>query len=283
MDLALCQFGGLFGERKEGVGRQGPGWPLTSSAGAVRYPALVLRLGGGTVGGGRGWSAGTATGAVAAHVRLHGFEFLLLIVGEQSFDAVVCAFGDGPHLGAPVFRSARLILHEGLHLLLTLQEERLNLRLLVRGQVELTGEALELAVGVHAHAAAATLRWSGLILILGWGRVVLGEGGAGDAEGEQSGERHVGDLGLHKSVNPPILGEEQAPPCGPGLCSSIVFPGEQACRGVPFREVDGKEQGRDEEEAVFAWELLENGPKKLEAGASASGVEDSRNRLPAGP
>ncbi len=49
---------------------------------------------------GRWWAAGAA----APHaLLLHGFKFLLLIVGQNGLDAVVGAFHDGAHLGSTVF------------------------------------------------------------------------------------------------------------------------------------------------------------------------------------
>jgi len=137
-----------------------------------RAPRLVLR---GTALGRR------ATGAATHALLLHGIEFLLLVVGQDSLDAVVGAFGDGAHLGAAIFLRERLILEEGLHLLLPLDEEGLDLCLLVGSQAEFAGESLKLPVGIHAHPAA-TLGWAGLILIWGWGWVVLGQSGAAGAE-----------------------------------------------------------------------------------------------------
>ncbi len=128
---------------------------------------------------------------IAAHTYLHGFELLFLIVVEQSLDAVVCAFRDGAGLCPAVFGSDGLVLEEGLHLLLTFYEQRLDLRLLIRGQVEFAGEVLELAIGVHAHAAPArALRWRSSLALIGrrgWS-VVLGEGGTTAAEYEQAAE-----------------------------------------------------------------------------------------------
>lgn len=131
---------------------------------------------------GRGWTAG---GAVTAHVGLQCVEFLLLFVGQQCLDAVIGAHRDGARLGAAVILRERFVLHECLHLLLTIDQQGFDLALLIRGEVQFAGQALELAVGVHAHVAA--LGWRSLTLIWGWwGRVVLSEGGAGDAEGEQA-------------------------------------------------------------------------------------------------
>jgi hypothetical protein len=74
--------------------------------------------------------------------------------------------------------------------LLALDEQGLDFFLLVGGQVEFAGHALELTVGVHAHTAAAGFGWRGcLALVGGRGRgSVLGEGCARDAEGENAAE-----------------------------------------------------------------------------------------------
>jgi len=111
----------------------------------------------------------------------------------------------------------------------------------------------------------------------------LGEGSAGDADGEQAAEGQGYKLGFHTLLNPPILLEEPAfRHVGAGFLAS--FPEAKVrAGGMPFREVDGKEGRGMRKNAGSGWKSPENGPKKLEAGASASGVEDSRNRLPAGP
>ena len=122
-----------------------------------------------------------------AHVLLHGIKFLFLIIVEQGLDAVVGAFGDGAHLAATVFLGERLILEERLHLLLAFDEQGFDFVLLVRTQVQFAGEAGKLAIGIHAHAAAAGTVGgrAGLVLIGWWGRVVLGED-CGCAKREQS-------------------------------------------------------------------------------------------------
>jgi hypothetical protein len=75
-------------------------------------------------------------------------------------------------------------------------------------------------------------------------------------------------------MNPPILGEKPAPLFwSQGLGSSDVFPGEMVCRGLAFREVDGNQGWRMRYRLAFAAKSFKLGPKKLEAGASASGVE----------
>ena len=120
---------------------------------------------------------------------LHGFKFLLLIVGEHGFDGVVRAFHDGSCLSATVFRSEGLVLEEGLHLLLAFLEKWLDLVLLIRSEIEHPREVLQLTIGIHAHATGAgPLRWrSGLILIGRRGRGVLCEGGA-RAQSEKAAE-----------------------------------------------------------------------------------------------
>ena len=128
-----------------------------------------------------------SAGAAAHAALVHRLELLFLIVVQKRLDAVIGAFHDGAHLGAAIFLGQRLVLHERLHLLLAFKQQRLDLRLLVGGQAEFAGQALELTVGIHSHPASA-LRRTGLVLILWWGWVVLGHCGARHAEGEKSAE-----------------------------------------------------------------------------------------------
>src|ERR1700722_14535498 len=78
----------------------------------------------------------TTTGAIVAHTLLHGCELLLLIFGQKGLDADVRALGDGPCLGAAIFLGHGLVLHQGLNLLLAVNKQRLDLRLLVGGETE---------------------------------------------------------------------------------------------------------------------------------------------------
>lgn len=130
---------------------------------------------------------------VVVHPLLHRVELLLLIVVEHRLDGVIASLHDGARLRAAVFWRGGLILEQGLHLLLALYQQRLDLRLLVWSQVEFAGEALELAVGIHTHAASVRcvagrsrlsliLTWS-----LGWGSV-LGDSGACGAEREHAAQ-----------------------------------------------------------------------------------------------
>jgi len=89
-----------------------------------------------------------------------------------------------------VFRGGGLVLKQRLHFLLPFDEERLDLRLLIGGQVEFASEALELSIGIHPHSAStrAVGWWAGLILIGWWGRCILCESGTGAADGEKASE-----------------------------------------------------------------------------------------------
>lgn len=151
----------------------------------------------------RRWAARAASGPIAAHVLLHSVEFLLLIVGQQGFDAVVGALRDGARLGATVFLRERFVLHERLHLLLAIYQQGLDLALLIGCEVQRAGEMSELSVGIHAHAAP-TLGRTGLTLVGGRGRGVLSESGAGDAQCEQAAKGQSCEFGLHRVLNPPI-------------------------------------------------------------------------------
>lgn len=92
-----------------------------------------------------------------------------------------------------------MILKESLHLLLAFHEKRLDLRLLICGQVQLAGEAFQLAVRIHAHAAPTRSVGGrcGLVLIRWRGRGVLSESGAGAAEGKKAAKGHGEKSGLH--------------------------------------------------------------------------------------
>ena len=126
------------------------------------------------------------------HALLHGIELLLLIFVQHGLDGVVGSLHDASSLGAAIFGSGGLVQKKSLHLLLAFDEKRLDLRLLIRCQVEFAREALKLAIGVHAHAAPVRAFGGGcgLVLVLtcvgGRGRGVLGESGTGGADGEQA-------------------------------------------------------------------------------------------------
>jgi hypothetical protein len=106
---------------------------------------------------------------------LHGFELLLLLVVQEGFDLALGVLTDRLHLRATVLIRQGLILEEGLHSLLAVDEQRLDLALLIRRETEGPGQVLKLAIRAHAlgTAAGAILR-----LRLGLGCVVLSESGA---------------------------------------------------------------------------------------------------------
>ena len=96
------------------------------------------------------------------------------------------ALRDGPHLGAAVFLRRRLVLEKRLHLLLAIDEQGLDLALLIGGQAEFLVICASCRSGFMR--MPRPLRDPGLTLIRGWGRGVLGDGGAGYAEGEQAAQ-----------------------------------------------------------------------------------------------
>jgi hypothetical protein len=122
-------------------------------------------------------------------VLLHGGISLFLIVAENGVDLGVGLVVDAPHLGAAIVLAKGLVLGERLHFLAASNEERFDLGLLIGGEVEIVGEALELAIGVHlARAAVGAL--------FGRGRAsVLGERGDTGAEDEHAAQRE-GEKGI---------------------------------------------------------------------------------------
>ena len=83
------------------------------------------------------------TGAAASpHPILHRREFLLLLIGKNRFDLAARLLHDRLRFGATVFLRRRLILAEGLHLLLAINQHRLDLALLIRGEVKLLRQPL---------------------------------------------------------------------------------------------------------------------------------------------
>src|SRR5579863_7661416 len=86
---------------------------------------------------------------------LHGFELLLLLVVQEGFDLALGVLTDRLHLRATVLIRQGLILEEGLHSLLAVDEQRLDLALLIRRETEGPGQVLKLAIRAHAHGTAA--------------------------------------------------------------------------------------------------------------------------------
>jgi hypothetical protein len=214
-----------------------PGFAVSSGHGRC----LELGLGRGSVGG---WATFT-TAAVGA--ILHGGELLLLLVIEDGGDLALRVLADGLHFGVAVWLREGLVREESLHLLLAIDQQRLDLRLLIGGEAEFAGHPLELPVGVHMTGSAAGLTliglgWIGLALIRGWGRV-LGKCGAGDTEREQAAEGEGEELIAHCGGSSDPLRNCQAR-CGPGQGSLI--PDGSCGSGVSFREVDGEWRVGDE-------------------------------------
>lgn len=124
---------------------------------------------------------GAIFAAAPAPALLHGFEFLFLLIVENRFNLGLAVLPDRLHLRAAIFAGERLILKQGFHLLLAIDQQGFDLALLIGTEVQLPGHVLKLLIGVHAHAAAAGLAGA-LSLVLGWGRVVLGERGPSGAK-----------------------------------------------------------------------------------------------------
>src|SRR5882724_2642249 len=82
-------------------------------------------------------------------------EFLLLITGENRADLRIGVAAHLLELRMFVFARHRLVLHERLHLILTIAQDRFHFGLLVFGEVQLVRQHLGLLVGVHATTAAA--------------------------------------------------------------------------------------------------------------------------------
>src|SRR5579872_226745 len=101
------------------------------------------------------------------HALLHRFEFLLLLIVQHSFDFGGAVAADGLHFAVPVFARERLVLEERLHFLLTVFEDRLDLVLLVRAEIQCAGKVLQLRVRIHAAVAAAPVTL--LLPIMGLG------------------------------------------------------------------------------------------------------------------
>ena len=109
-----------------------------------------------------------------AHVLPHGFELLFLLVVQDSLNLAVLVLNDRPCLGAPIILRDRLVLEERLKLLLTVNQQGLDLALLVGCQVECLRHVLQLPVGIHVPWAAGAM----LGLVWRWGRGFLGQGRA---------------------------------------------------------------------------------------------------------
>lgn len=124
-----------------------------------------------------------------------------------------------------------MILEEGFHLLLALDEQRADLILLIGVETQGAGHVLELAVGVHAHGAAAGLS---LGLILGCG-VVLRESRAAGAEREGGAEGEGEELVSHWVELPPL----SLKLAGSGRLASFPYLLRlNVQRGAPVNEVD---------------------------------------------
>lgn len=77
----------------------------------------------------------------AMHILLHRFVFLLLRIGENGLDFAFGVALNVLHSGPAGPAVERLILEQILHFLLTVEQHRLDLALLVGGQVQLFGHA----------------------------------------------------------------------------------------------------------------------------------------------
>lgn len=193
---------------------------------------------------GSGWGIGgwgpTFAATVAAHVLVHLIELLFLLIVENGFDAVVGAFRDRVHLSAAILLRDRLVLEESLHLLIPVDEQRLDLGLLIGSEGEGVGQMLKLAVWVHV----ATLAGLGLVGRWRW-CVVLGQGSGSHAKREGAAKCQGKDSCAHREV---ILGfsfRNRPDWCaGQGWVPRLIR--AKVRSGVPFSEVDEGFEGRDE-------------------------------------
>lgn len=189
-----------------------------------------------------------------SHPCLHGIELLLLFVCQDGPDAIVGAFANRVHLGTAIFPAQRLILEKSLHLLLTLNQQRLDLRLLICSQVQFARQVLKLPIGIHVHTAAvrAIRRCAGLVLILSGGWIILGRGCAADSERQQqSAKCQSKELRLHKLSNPPISGDDAPSQNWPGILT-CTGPAVLRLPGISYSKVDGELQRRMRAESDFS-------------------------------
>ena len=94
----------------------------------------------------------------------HLLELLLLRVAQESFDLAVAILHDRLSLTVAILLAEQVVGAEGLHLLLAVSEDGLNLRYLIAGEAELLAQMRGLLAGVHGAVLFARLRiGSGLV------------------------------------------------------------------------------------------------------------------------
>ena len=92
-------------------------------------------------------------GAVFLHLLLVGFELLFLFVRQNRFDLLRTLLMHAHHLRALISLRGRRISVHGLHLLLLILQDGLDLVLLISGEFVALGHVSETLIGIH-HVAA---------------------------------------------------------------------------------------------------------------------------------
>ncbi len=92
-------------------------------------------------------------GAALLHLLLVGFELLLLFIRQNRLDLLRIFLVHAHHLRALVSLRGRGVGVHGLHLLLLILQDRLDLALLISGELVALGHLSEALIGIH-HVAA---------------------------------------------------------------------------------------------------------------------------------
>lgn len=121
----------------------------------------------------------------------HGFILLLLGIAQDRFNFLIARIADAAHLAMAILGRHGAILPESAHLLIAVLQNRQNLLLLVRSQIQLFCHALQLRLRIHAMAmtlgcSVVTLGWKRRAIVL---RRVRTLGVLGMAENRHTEER----------------------------------------------------------------------------------------------
>jgi hypothetical protein len=119
------------------------------------------------------------------HAFLHGFRQLLLVVRQERFDFMVRFIANGVDLRTESFtRERRILIEQGLNLVVVLQEQRPDLFPLVRRKFQILGQMIEFLVDRPwgpMECRTRSLRR----------RIILGDGNRCDGEREHAIECEV--------------------------------------------------------------------------------------------
>src|SRR5438270_9335272 len=78
------------------------------------------------------------------HAFLHGFRQLLLMLGQKSFDFIVCLVADGVNLTTEIFvGGAWVLIEQGLDSVVVLLKQRSDLVLLLWGEFQILCQMIE--------------------------------------------------------------------------------------------------------------------------------------------